>query len=136
MMWSNVKYHVYSTWLKICINQTNSYSKVKLGIKELLNKKQTGFKELFTDYQLFYTINILSNMEPLPIQEMPKLGISEHKIVKISKKRDFRNFLDQLRNTGLIGSRSFQNYSRVQKSIEKWSVCSKMALGEVGVSRP
>ena len=23
-------------------------------------------------------------------------------------------------------------YSRVQKSIENWSVCSKMALGEVG----
>ena len=28
------------------------------------------------------------------------------------------------------------NYSRVQKSIENWSVCSKMALGEVGVSLP
>ena len=82
MTWSNVKYHVYSTWLKICINKTNSSSKVKLGIKELLNKEQTGFK----DYQLFYTINILLNREPLSIQEMPKVGISEHKIVKISKK--------------------------------------------------
>ena len=28
------------------------------------------------------------------------------------------------------------NYSRVQKSIEKWSLCSKMALGEVDVSLP
>ena len=28
------------------------------------------------------------------------------------------------------------HYSRVQKSIENWSVCSKMALGEVGVSVP
>ena len=27
-------------------------------------------------------------------------------------------------------------YSRVKKSIENWSVCSKMALGEVGVSLP
>ena len=27
-------------------------------------------------------------------------------------------------------------YSRVQKSRENWSVCSKMALGEVGVSLP
>jgi len=27
-------------------------------------------------------------------------------------------------------------YSRVQKSIENWSVWSKMALGEVGVSLP
>ena len=26
---------------------------------------------------------------------MPKLGISEHEIVRISKKGDFRNFLDQ-----------------------------------------
>ena len=27
---------------------------VKLGFKELLNKEQIGFKELFTDNQLFY----------------------------------------------------------------------------------
>ena len=40
---------------------------VKLGIKELLNKKQIGFKELFTDYQLFYTINLLTNKELLLI---------------------------------------------------------------------
>ena len=40
---------------------------VKLGIKELLNKEQIGFKELFTDYQLFYTINLLLNKELLPI---------------------------------------------------------------------
>ena len=36
-------------------------STVKLGIKELLNKEQTGCKELFTDYQPFYTINLLLN---------------------------------------------------------------------------
>ena len=40
---------------------------VKLGIKELLNKEQIGFKELFTDYQPFYTINLLLNKELLPI---------------------------------------------------------------------
>ena len=40
---------------------------VKLGIKELLNKEQIGFKELFTDYQLFYTTNLLLNKELLPI---------------------------------------------------------------------
>ena len=28
----------------------------------------------------------------------------------------------------------FHTYSRVQKSIENWSVWSKMALGEIGVS--
>ena len=39
---------------------------VKLGIKELLNKEQIGFKEHFTDYQLFYTINLLLNKELLP----------------------------------------------------------------------
>ena len=27
-------------------------------------------------------------------------------------------------------------YSRVQKSIENWPACRKMALGEVGVSLP
>ena len=40
---------------------------VKLDFKELLNKEQIGFKERFTDYQLFYTINLLSNKELLPI---------------------------------------------------------------------
>jgi hypothetical protein len=40
---------------------------VKLGIKELLNKEQIGFKELFTDYRLFYIINLLLNKELLPI---------------------------------------------------------------------
>ena len=36
---------------------------VKFGIKELLNKEQTGVKELFTDYQPFYTINLLLKKE-------------------------------------------------------------------------
>ena len=40
---------------------------VKLGFKELLNKEQIGFKELFTDYRLFYIINLLLNKELLPI---------------------------------------------------------------------
>ena len=60
---------------------------VKLGIKELLNKEQIRFKELFSDYQPFYTINPLLNKKLLPIQEMPKLGICEHEIVKISNKK-------------------------------------------------
>ena len=46
---------------------------VKLGDKE-----QISVKELFTDYQPFYTINLLLDKELLPIQEMPKLGTSEH----------------------------------------------------------
>ena len=36
---------------------------VKLDFKELLNKEQIDFKELFTDCQLFYTINLLLNKE-------------------------------------------------------------------------
>ena len=40
---------------------------VKLDIKKLLNKEQIGFKKLFTDYQLFYTMNLLLNKELLPI---------------------------------------------------------------------
>ena len=44
-----------------------SFSTVKLDFKELLNKEQIDFKELFTDYQLFYTINLLLNKELLPI---------------------------------------------------------------------
>jgi hypothetical protein len=40
---------------------------VKLDFKELLNKEQIEFKELFSDYQLFYTIKELLNKELLPI---------------------------------------------------------------------
>ena len=43
------------TWKKIKPNFDFSpkfFNTVKLGIKELLNKEQIGFKELFTDYQL------------------------------------------------------------------------------------
>ena len=39
------------------------------------------------DYQPFYNINLLLDKELLPVQKMPKLGIKEHEIVKISKKR-------------------------------------------------
>ena len=51
----------------LVFNIGSKESTVKLGIKELLNKEQIGFKELFTDYQLFYTINLLLNKELLPI---------------------------------------------------------------------
>ena len=40
---------------------------VKLGIKELLNNEQTWLKDLSTDYQPCYTINLLLNKELLPI---------------------------------------------------------------------
>ena len=60
---------------------------VKLGNKERFDKEQIGIKELIMDYQPFYTINLLLDKELLPIQKMPKLGIKEHKIVKIGKKR-------------------------------------------------
>ena len=47
------------------------------------------------DYQPFYTINLLLDKELLPILKIPKLGISEHEIVKNSKKGDFTNVFDQ-----------------------------------------
>ena len=56
-------------------------STVKLG-----DKKQISVTELFTDYKLFYTINLLLDKELLPIKKMPNLGVSELEIVKISKK--------------------------------------------------
>ena len=39
------------------------------------------------DYQHFYAINQLLNKELSQIKKMPKLGINEHEIVKISKKK-------------------------------------------------
>ena len=58
---------------------------VKLGIKELLSKEQTEFKELFANYQPFYIINLLLNKKSFANL---RNAISEHEIVKISKKRD------------------------------------------------
>ena len=40
---------------------------VKLDNKEHFDKEQIGVKELFTDYQPFYTINLLLDKELLPI---------------------------------------------------------------------
>ena len=42
-------------------------STVKLGSKERFDKEQIGLKELFMDYQPFYTINLLLDKELLPI---------------------------------------------------------------------
>ena len=61
---------------------------VKLGDKERFDKEQIGIKELIMDYLPLYTINLL-------LDTLPKLGMKEHQIVKISKKRDFRHFFDQ-----------------------------------------
>ena len=38
----------------------------KLGDKERFDKEQIGVKELFTDYQTFYTIKLLLDKELLP----------------------------------------------------------------------
>ena len=40
---------------------------VELGDKERFDKEQIGVEELFTDYQTFYTINLLLDKELLPI---------------------------------------------------------------------
>ena len=40
---------------------------VKLGNKEHFDKEQIGIKELFVDYQPFYTINLLLDKELLPV---------------------------------------------------------------------
>ena len=49
-----------------CAAQNDHSGTVKLDFKELLIKEQSDFKERFTDYQLFYTINLLLNKELLP----------------------------------------------------------------------
>ena len=43
------------TWFQLI----ELFSTVKLGDKERFDKEQIGVKELFTDYQPFYTINQL-----------------------------------------------------------------------------
>ena len=61
---------------------------VELGIKEQLIKEETGFKELFTDYQPFYTINLLLNKELWQSRKFQNLALVK------AKEGDFRNFLD------------------------------------------
>ena len=61
-------YDALHCWRIISFVQTNfksqwKFNTAKLGIKKLLNKEQTGFKELFTDYQSFYIITLLLNKE-------------------------------------------------------------------------
>ena len=67
---------------------------VKLGIKELLNKEQTGFKELFTDYQPFYTINLLLNKELWQSRKCQNLALVNTRLWKLAKEGDFRNVLN------------------------------------------
>ena len=59
-------HNVVKSFLKEFSYQLNLQDTVKLVFKELLNKEQIDFKELFTDYQLFYTINLLLSKELLP----------------------------------------------------------------------
>ena len=61
---------------------------VKLGDKEGLDKKQTGVKELFINYQPFHLL--------LDKERFLMLGNAKTyaKIVKTSKKGDFRKLLD------------------------------------------
>ena len=53
---------------------------------------------------------------------------------KVEVHLDEKVFQIQLFCTLRLQYTSHHRYSRVQKSIENWSVCSKMALAEVGVS--
>ena len=77
---NDIIYHDCNTSTHVTFRWENSSD------KEHFDKEQIGVKELFTDYQPFYTINQLFDKELLPIFKKPKLGVSEHEIVKISKK--------------------------------------------------
>ena len=54
-------------WGKSGIIKFEFRTTVKLGNKERFDKEQIGIKELFMDYQPFYTINLLLDKELLPI---------------------------------------------------------------------
>ena len=47
--------------------KNNELCTVKLGDKKCFDKEQIGVKELFRDYQPFYTINQLLDKKLLPI---------------------------------------------------------------------
>ena len=88
MHFSNSKEHYFEIVFAQNTNiatgiKPNCLGKVKLGDKECFGKEQIGVKEIFMDYQPFYAINLLLDKV---------LGISEHKIVKVSKKRGPQKF--------------------------------------------
>ena len=59
-------FFLFSFGIKIKNNLQYEYT-VKLGNKERFDKEQIGIKELFMDYQPFYTINLLLDKEFSPI---------------------------------------------------------------------
>jgi hypothetical protein len=85
---------------------------VELGDKERFDKEYIDVKELYTHYQPFYSINLLLDKELLPIKKMPKLGVSEHEIVKISKKRGLLKYF-------------LTNFRTFQRSNIVFSLCKK-----------
>ena len=69
---------MFEIYLQICQNgllvkwvsflkPAQDHNTVKLGNKERFDKEQIGIKELFMDYQPFYSINLLLDKELLPI---------------------------------------------------------------------
>ena len=56
-----------SIWCHRLDQNSNKNITVKLGNKERFDKEQIGIKELFMDYQPFYTINLLLDKELLPV---------------------------------------------------------------------
>ena len=68
------------------------YWTVKLGIKELLNKEQTGFKDFLTDYQPYYTINLLFNKEIWQPRKCQVLALVNTRLWKLAKKRTLKVF--------------------------------------------
>ena len=60
--------HIFILTMKIySFKNVKTCYTVKLGNKERFDKEQIGIKELFMDYQPFYTINLLLDKELLPI---------------------------------------------------------------------
>ena len=63
-----------------------SYITAKLGIKEQLNKEQTGFKELFTDYQPINSVNLLLTKELWQSRKCQNLALVNMRLWKLAKK--------------------------------------------------
>ena len=82
------------------------------------------------DYQPFYTINLLLDKELLPIQKMPKLGIKEHEIVKISKKRGLSVFPDSKlsRKQSFLQPKLNSTVYKLQHTKVRWKYYSRNHL--------
>ena len=86
---------------------------------KLLNKEQkTGFEELFTDYQPFYTINLLLNKELWQSRKCQNLALVNTRLWKLAKKRRIYIFCNKFCDFTVKWARKIRDPHIIWKPLE------------------